>query len=130
MLCSANDSNTRQANWEIPDTPIQVFNVNGITFRNNSFATDSNCARSVANYAAPIYLVNCTNVVGVSGASRAAAGPAAADGGAASLQLPLQLGGADYANSSAELAAPAAAASFAQQAGGMLSFQNSAGTLT
>lgn len=113
-----------------------MFNVNGITFRNNSFATDSNCARSVANYAAPIYLVNCTNVVGVSGASRAAAtfqaaaGPAAADGGAASLQLPLQLGGADYTSSSAEVAAPAAAASFAQQAGGMLSFQNSAGTLT
>ncbi|BDA44754.1 hypothetical protein COCOBI_06-2320 [Coccomyxa sp. Obi] len=91
VMCSAFDTNTRQYNWEIPNTPMQIFNVNGITLTNNTFAIDSNCAHSVANYAQPIYLVNVTNVVGVTKAAAAAVssfqavapGPAGAAAGAA-----------------------------------------------
>ncbi len=120
--CSAEDSNTRQANYEVANTPIQVFNVNGITFRNNSFATDAGCARSQANYAAPIYLVNVTNVVGVSAASPGVSSFQAAAGGdiTAAAAPNLQLGSAE-SGSGAAGALPAAS---------QLSFQDSAGTLT
>ncbi len=158
VRCSAYDGNTRQYNWEITNTPIQIFNVNGITLTNNTFATDANCARSVANYAQPIYLVNATNVVGVTAARTAAVssfqavapGPADAAASAAAGDLlrgwANSPGAADVARApgpaaqqgawtgspqSADVAwAPSAQALPAATAGGVLAVQDSARTLT
>lgn len=157
VRCSAFDGNTRQYNWEINNTPIQIFNVNGITLTNNTFATDTNCARSVANYAQPIYLVNVTNVVGVTAAATAvssfqavAPGPAGAAAPGPAGDWPLgwatSPGATDVARAPglaahrgawtgspqpADMAwAPSAQAFPAAAAGGVLAVQDRAKTLT
>lgn len=94
VCCSAEDDNTRQYNWEIYNTPLQFFNVDGLTLANNSFSADAGCARSAANYATPIYLVNATNVAGVTAAPQATATfEAAADGGPGTLRDAATAGG-------------------------------------
>jgi hypothetical protein len=64
VMCSANDTNTRGYSWQAFNTPLQFANINNITFSGNTLATDSNCAISQANYAAPTYFVNVTNIGG------------------------------------------------------------------
>lgn len=64
-MCSPNTTNTRPFAWTVDDTPFQIANTNNITFLGNTLATDGNCARSQADYAMTVYLLNVTQVHGV-----------------------------------------------------------------
>lgn len=45
-------------------TRAQVVNVAGVAISGNTFKANAGCPRSLANYAAPYYLVNVTGLVG------------------------------------------------------------------